>query len=353
MKRELIFTWDSEIKTKEHLHLDFDANVSYLNFIEWCKDEKEILDFPLRYSTKNNDDIEFLHTIFSLYPANFWLEDNMEVFEAIDIVRVAILSWLSSFFTDKRILKGILYLLRWDYIKTYKDIGINVDDIKELRSNEEYFNTIDKYNNSDEWDWWRYKNKDILNNEEYDEDINIFYTILDNFWYEEDVEENDSLLYVIYCILFLKLDLYLTYIPSKSWFMLSVVDEKQLHLHMINWSYVLNLSTIILNIYKWINIEGLENYSSLSKIIEDQSWKKLFQDLKNDSQYKNKVTFTIDTRDNKPLFMSSKWKEEDMNRYKEIEEMIWENWSIEKKMNHWKWSSIAIKKQYLYWNKAR
>jgi hypothetical protein len=48
----------------------------------------------------------------------------------------------------------------------------------------------------------------------------------------------------------------------------------------------------------------------------------LLQDLKNDSKHKNKVSFTIDTKDNKPLFMSAKWKEEDMNKYKELEEIV-------------------------------
>jgi len=35
MKREFIFTWDNHPKTKEYLHLDFDAKVSFTEFEEW------------------------------------------------------------------------------------------------------------------------------------------------------------------------------------------------------------------------------------------------------------------------------------------------------------------------------
>ena len=356
--REFIFTWDDHPKTKEYLHLDFDAKVSFTEFEEWHEEEKALLQFPISFDTKNPDDVEFISMMFNLYHADFWLEDNKETFEAIDIVRVATLSWLCCFFRDEDRIKEISKILKWTVIKTY-EVNILADDLQKL---EEYDDIISyathyvlHYEDSVEWNWRHKQNKDILNfnRSDFDQGTNVFFMTLDEFWYKVDVEEDNYLLYVIYCVLFLKLDLYLTYIHSKSWFRITIVDEKQLQLHLNNWAYVLNISNVILSVYKWINIDWVKDYDSLSKVIEEQSWKKLLQDLKNDSKHKNKVSFTIDTKDNKPLFMSAKWKEEDMNKYKELEEIVWENWSIEKKRNCWKWSSLSVKKQHLYWKKSK
>ena len=358
MKREFIFTWDNHPKTKEYLHLDFDAKVSFTEFEEWYEEEKVLLQFPIYIEIKNQNDVQFFCTIFHLCPADFWFENGKETFEAIDIVRVAILSWLSCFFGDKNKLNEISKILKWTVIKTYKD-NISMEDIQELKGYESIYNYITydvlNYDTSPEGNWRHKQNKNILNFDEddFDEDINLFFTLLDSWWYDVEIKEDNYLLYVIYCVLFLKLDLYLTYIHSKSWFRITVVDEKQLQLHLNNWAYVLNISNVILSVYKWINIDWVKDYDSLSKVIEEQSWKKLLQDLKNDSKHKNKVSFTIDTKDNKPLFMSAKWKEEDMNKYKELEEIVWENWSIEKKRNCWKWSSLSVKKQHLYWKKSK
>ena len=354
--REFIFTWDDHPKTKEYLHLDFDAKVSFSEFEKWYKEEKTLLQFPISFDVKNPDDAEFISMMFNLYHADFWLEDNKKTFEAIDIVRVATLGWLCCFFRDEDRIKEISQILKWTVIKTY-EVNILADDLQKL---EEYDDIISyathyvlHYEDSVEWNWRHKQNKDILNfnRSDFDQSTNVFFMTLDEFWYKVDVEEDGYLLYVIYCVLFLKLDLYLTYIHSRSWFRITIVDEKQLQPHINNWAYVLNISNIILSVYKWINIDGVRDYDSLSKVIEEQSWKKLLQDLKNDSKHKNKVSFTIDTKDNKPLFMSAKWKEEDMNKYKELEEIVWENWSIEKKRNCWKWSSLSVKKQHLYWKK--
>lgn len=295
MQREFIQTWDSTLKTKEWLHLDFDTNISFQKFEEWYDEEKALLEYPISFNLKNQDEVLFLNTIMQVYPADFWLENGKETFEAIDIVRGAILSWLACFFSDKTIIESITKILKWTVIKTYNK-NITMEILQELKDNHDLYEYIThivlNYETSSEWKWWYNQNKDILNTNDFDENLNLFFSLLDNYWYEEDIINDNRLLYVIYCVLFLKSDLYLAYTSSPSWFKISITDEKQLHLYMINWAYVLNISNIISSIYKWIQIEGIENYNSLSKIIEDQTWRKLFQDLKNDSKYKNKVSFT-------------------------------------------------------------
>ncbi|MBO7095259.1 hypothetical protein J6V86_03695 [bacterium] len=54
----------------------------------------------------------------------------------------------------------------------------------------------------------------------------------------------------------------------------------------------------------------------------EKEWEKLFQDILEDSKSKNKITFNVESKNETPVFMSSKWIEQDLNKYKLIEDEL-------------------------------
>lgn len=370
MKKEYIFTKDKELKAKEYLDLCFDTKVSFDEFNEWYEKYRKYINPEV--VLEFHDAFELHKLAISQYQESEVLdvvkiEDNEVIFNAVNYVRYLILATLcNSWDCDNKMRNEIWLLLMRDMTEIYT---AKWEQWSNLLATLKHYSRMDpfrfymytdyiKYNHDAKYKWWlKYKKWRIeLINRKLKEDPKLLEK-LNDIKYERKLEKNNILDYIIYCTLFLGEDLYIVYCDINEWwsYNIKITNKNRLWDYLSDWVYVLDVSSIILNFYNTVVIHAFDwtDFLELAqkKRKSEKEWEKLFHDILEDSKSKNKITFNVESKNETPVFMSSKWIEQDLNKYKLIEDELWENWEITKKRSKWKWNALWIVKRRVYWSK--
>lgn len=354
----------------KRLHLDFSCNISFMQFNEWYEQYKKYLNSDVTITFNDNRDA---YIILLKWNQNEKLiepviiNDNKVTFSAVNYIRYLIINtvWFNENYSDTKRTE-IWLLLMWDvtdeFTAKWEKWKVLIEELHNSSKKNTFLfdNYIDyiKYNNRGKIKWdviYRDTVVDIMKTMM--EDIPDFKEIIDDIKYERKLEKTNILDYIVYCSIFLGKDLYIVHYitwkrdESNVW----VTDKRRLWNHLKKWAYVLNISEIIVNFYNSALCEAFEwaDFLEIAKKKQktEQEWEKLFYDMLEDSKSKNKITFNIESKDEYPIFMASKWIEQDLNKYKLIEDELWENWEITKKKSKWKWNALWVVKRRVYWNK--
>lgn len=340
------------------LLLDFKAETSYDEFIHKEAWKKIIwMETTLKFTWDNSQYLWDLLKEFQNAECLSWVKFNnwkilitMENFMRFCILKQCICRTWNSLMQ-----KEIWDLLRWDVKEHFYSIDKLwlqwVDFLHLLLSTDlwEYrvWSAYVKYLNSD-WKWrLERQNKRVM-------DIlweNYNWWCFKTVKYEECIEENNYFSYITYCIINLHKKLFLIYWdniqPSYVW----IVEKSRLNKYLRDWAFVIDISRIVTdifcNVFKWSHVANMVKLMEKS----DEEREKFYNDLRNDAWIKNKISINADIEYWIPTFMSAKYKDTDMNKYKELEKRIWEDWEISKKKWKWKYNTVTAKKQHVYWNK--
>lgn len=354
----------------KRLHLDFSCNMSFMQFNEWYEQYKKYLNSDVTITFNDNRDAYIILLKWNqdeklIEPVI--IKDNKVTFSAVNYIRYLIINtvWFSENYSDTKRTE-IWLLLMWDvtdkFTAKWEKWKVLIEELHNSSKKNTFLfdNYIDyiKYNNRGKIKWdviYRDTVVDIMKTMM--EDVPDFKEIIDDIKYERKLEKTNILDYIVYCSIFLGKDLYIVHYitwkrdESNVW----VVDKRHLWNHLKKWAYVLNISEIIVNFYNSALCEAFEwaDFLEIAKKKQktEQEWEKLFYDMLEDSKSKNKITFNIESKDEYPIFMASKWIEQDLNKYKLIEDELWENWEITKKKSKWKWNALWVVKRRVYWNK--
>ena len=351
------------------MNIDFPSNVSYVEFNEWYEQYRKYIDWEVTIKFYNNYEtykclIKWNTSNGIIEPVIFKDKEKKVVFNAVNYIRYLIINtvWFTENYNDTKQIE-VWLLLMWDVIDEFtakwerwklflKELHNCSKDNSYLFDN--YIEYI-KYNNKINIEWsvvYREVAVGIIETliKEYPE----YKDTLDDVIYNRKIEKTNILNYIIYCSIFLGKDLYLVYYntwdrdESNVW----ITDKRHLWVHLKRWSYVLNISEIIVSFYNSALCETFD-WTDFLEIVKkkkktEQEWEKLFYDILEDSKSKNKITFNVESKDESPIFMSSKWIEQDLSKYKLIEDELGDNWEITKKRSKLKWNALWVVKRRTY-----
>lgn len=353
----------------KRLNIGFPCNVSYVEFNERYEQYRKYIDWDVAIKFYNNYEAykciikwNISHEIIE--PVIFKDKEKEVVFNAVNYIRYLIINtiWFNENYSDTKQTE-VWLLLMWDvtdiFTAKWERWEIFLEEMHKCTKDNTFMfnNYVDyiKYINRANIKWsvvYRDTVIDIMKT--LVENEPEFKKVFEDVKYERKVEKTNILNYIIYCSIFLWKDLYLIYYntwdrdDSNVW----IADKRRLWNHLKRWSYVLDISEIIVSFYNSALCETFE-WTDFLEIVKkkkktEQEWEKLFYDMLEDSKSKNKITFNVESKDESPIFMSSKWIEQDLSKYKLIENELGDNWEIIKKRSKWKWNALWVVKRRTY-----
>lgn len=354
------------VETKK-LFIDFNMDITYEDFGKNYKDFKNFMkaEVKSKFVKKRWVIIDWMPILKDMKCFKYketWKSKYELTVE--DYLKFLIIAECSRWDSSPKMQKYVWDLLSWDRVEQFSYCWGSKRWFVELFDDKNpYYDLVEyelytayiKYKNC-KWNFWireTYKPfYDMVSAWRKYSGMNNWIDFLDDVKYEEIIEEKNMFLYIIFSIIYWNKDLYLVYWNFFwNWFEVWIIDKKNIGKYVENWAFVFDVSKIVLLIFSRI----LKNTKFPEMVKErklyEENREKMFQDIWEDAKWKHKISYNLEVLNWFPIFMSSKIKETDLNRYKELEEWIWEDGEIWKKKWKWKYNTITAKKQRVYWDK--
>lgn len=155
--------------------------------------------------------------------------------------------------------------------------------------------------------------------------------------------------YVIYCSAYLLMDLYLVYDGSNYFDLGKIIEKSSLDDYLSKWCIILDVSSIIRQNFKELFKKDPDARKNLWKYEEKKKKRQLLlKDMIQSSQKTKILNFSVNIKDEIPQFMSWLLETNDINKYKELEDFVWEYWEIIKVKNGGRSTALKAKKHFKY-----